>query len=561
MTAVTTKTKARRPRKKTKKKRSSSGRIARREATAETSASTTRRAAVAAVPVVSEPDNNDAAPAEASWLLGDSTSAEVLYRGTRSRQAEWARRSVSDRLAILDRLRAVLADRMEPIAALVREENGKPEVEAISHEVGACIAFVEHLCRVGERHLAGRTEIDAWLPFRVATVTPRPLGVVLIIAPWNVPLAIPFTQTVAALAAGNAVVLKPSEVTPRIGAAIGELLTLAGVPDGLVEIVQGDGKVGAELIDARPDKVFFTGSVATGRRVMAAAARHPIPVCLELGGIDAMIVRDDADLDFAAAAATWGGLFNGGQVCASVERLLVHESVADRVISRLVDRIGELDEDADLGRITSARQRQIYDRHIADARERGLTIACGGRYIGRDKLAPTVIRGPGLRESLVWREETFGPVIAVSTFRDDDHAISLHNDTRFGLTASIISGDVDAADRIAARLDVGAVAINDVAATLYARPALPWGGRGESGFGSSHGREGLLAFTRPHVVDRAAAGLNFKRPWWFPYDSYQREAMRQFALTVARSAPRERVIHAGKLLANLAGQLINTKRL
>ncbi len=504
------------------------------------------------------PVANEARP----WLLGDDSEWTLLFAAARDAQLSWAQQTPARRVAILRRLGPILAARMDEICALVVDENGKPEVEAISHEIGACIGCVSHLGSHAVEILAGRRETNTWLPFRLATVTPRAIGAVLIIAPWNMPLVIPFTQAVTALAAGNAVVLKPSEVTPRVGQLVGDLMVEAGLPAGLFTVVQGDGKTGAALVAARPDKVFFTGSVATGRTVMAAAAAHPVPVCLELGGVDAMIVRPDANLEFAVSAATWGALFNGGQVCASVERLLVSRDISDAFTSRLVDRIAQLDPARDLGRITFAGQRRVYDRHLADARARGLTIVCGGAYLSSDKLAPTVIVGEGIEDALVWREESFGPIVALSTFRGDDDAIAKHNASPCGLTASIFSEDAAAADRMATRLDVGSVSINDVAAALYARPELPWGGRGESGFGSSHGREGLLAFTRPHVIDRPTiAGLDFKRPWWFPYDHHQLAAMRELALAMAAGASADRLSRMSKLGRHVLSQLANRPRL
>ncbi len=494
----------------------------------------------------------------------DGLDAAAIYRTARRAQHGWEALGVQGRLQRLRPLADVIVRRREEIVSRVVADNGKPEFEVITQEVACVVACLDHLQHSAAETLAARRESNVWFAFRSATVTPRAFGAVLIIAPWNIPLAIPMTQVLSALVAGNAVVLKPSEVTPDIGALLGELLAELELPEGLVQVVQGDGAVGATLVDAGPDKVFFTGSVATGRRVMraAASAGAPIPVCLELGGVDGLIVCDDADLDFAATAATWGAMMNAGQVCASVERVLVQRDVADRLIQRMHARIERVDPELDLGRITAAKQRAVYDRHIADARERGLRIVTGGHYLGPDRLAPTLICGAGVQDSLVWREESFGPIVAVASFDDDDDAVRQHNDTPFGLTASVFSGSSSRADAIAVRLRAGAVCINDVAATLYARCELPWGGLGSSGFGRSHGREGLLEFTWPQVLDRPAVwGLDFKRPWWFPYDRDGLEGLKSFTSVVASRSVPSRLRHVSTVGRKLVAQLARHPRL
>jgi succinate-semialdehyde dehydrogenase/glutarate-semialdehyde dehydrogenase len=256
---------------------------------------------------------------------------------------------------------------------------------------------------------------------------------------------------------------------------------------------------------------------------MAAAAGHPIPVCMELGGVDAAIVLEDADVELAASAIVWGAFFNGGQVCASIERLLVHESIRERLLWRVVDKARALEPATDLGRATVARQRQVYEEHLADARARGLALRCGGSFLSDEVLAPTVVEGDGIRDAHVYREESFGPILAVHSFRSDDEAVRLHDELWGGLTASIFSRDHSRARAMAERLDTGLVAIEDVAATLHALPELPWGGVGISGFGRSHGREGLLEFSRSKTIDSPRIGLRFKRPWWFPYGRAQHD--------------------------------------
>jgi len=463
-----------------------------------------------------------------TWLMASADLDTLRLQNARAAQREWAQVSPQQRARQLSRVADALLAREDELVALIQRENGKQPVEALGHEVGASVANIRWLCRSGPDALAPHPVSIAEMPHRRATQAPQPWGLVLVISPWNFPLSIPLGQVIAGLLAGNAVILKPSEITPEIGSVIESLLAPAALPAGLFNVVLGDGQVGASLIAARPDKVFFTGSMATGRKVMRAAAAHPIPVCLELGGVDAMIVLDDADLDLASSAAVWGGFFNGGQVCASVERLLVAESVREAFVSRVVAKAQALEPATDLGRITAPKQREIYDRHLQDARDRGLQIRCGGEYVGPDTLTPTVIDGPGIEASAVYREETFGPIIAAAGFRSDNDAIARHNALWGGLTVSIFSADERRATAMAQRLDAGLVSVNDVAATLHALPQLPWGGVGSSGFGRSHGIEGLLEFTWPKIIETPRAGhLGFKRPWWFPYGADQTELMRQ----------------------------------
>lgn len=469
----------------------------------------------------------------AALALGAANSAtdhRALLARARAASARWQQQSPANRAARLRRLLGELDRKADALAALIAEENGKPEVEALAHELLPSVAHVRWLVEHGPGLLAPTAQPLPWMPVRSARLHRRPHGVVLVISPWNLPLAIPFAQVTAALMGGNAVVLKPSEVTPRVGAEIAELLAVCDLPADLFTIVQGDGATGAALVEARPDKVFFTGSVPTGRRVMAAAAAHPIPVSLELGGVDAMIVLEDADLELASSAAAWGATCNTGQVCASVERLLVHASVVGEFAERLRDKLDRI-APSDLGHATLDRQADVWRAHLADAQERGLALH-GGSWLRPGTLAPTLISGAGTRESAAWNEESFGPLVALLPFGSDDEAVELHDSTPYGLTASVFSRDLDRASAIAERLRCGLVSVNDVGATLYGHAELPWGGVGDSGFGRSHGEEGLLETTWTQVVERGRVA-EIKKPWWYPYGPEQRRVFRQFVRAVA----------------------------
>lgn len=496
------------------------------------------------------------------WLLSRDEEPAFRLRVAREAQATWAIVPLAERARRLDRVADELIRRMDELVALIGEENGKSEVEAIGHEVGSSIGNVRWICANATRILEDAPVSVPLMLHRTTRIGRAPFGACVVISPWNFPLSIPLGQVVAGLVAGNAVILKPSEVTPRIGAMIAELLQPCGLPPNLFQVVEGDGRVGAALIDAGPDKVFFTGSLTTGRTVMAACAKHPIPVSLELGGIDALIVCDDADLEHATSAALWGATMNGGQVCASVERILVDEAIAEAFVGRLLAKAERLDP-ASVGRVTMPRQAQIWERHVADAQRRGLTLLAGGQWAeeGR-RFQPTFIAGDGVQAADVYRDETFGPIAAIATFRGDDQAVRIHNDTAFGLTASVFSASTARGYRIARRLDAGLVAINDVAATLHAFGELPWGGKGASGFGRSHGEDGLLEFTWSKVVDAPQVGVpDFKRPWWYPYDPDQVELMRAFARLNGSRRLREQAQLAGSMGRSLVAMLRHSPRI
>lgn len=496
------------------------------------------------------------------WLLARDDEPSFRLRVAREAQIAWAAVPLAERARRLDRVADEMLRRMNDLVALIASENGKAEVEALGHEVGSGVGNVRWICANAPRLLAEEPVSVTFMLHRTTRIGRAPFGACVVISPWNFPLSIPLGQVIAGLVAGNAVILKPSEFTPKIGAIIAELLAPCGLPPNLFQVVQGDGRVGAALIDAGPDKVFFTGSLTTGRKVMAACAKFPIPVSLELGGIDALIVCDDADIEHATSAALWGATMNGGQVCASVERILVDEAIHDAFVGRLLAKAERLDPTS-IGPVTMPRQGQIWERHVADAEKRGLTVLTGGKWQadGR-RFQATFIEGEGIEAADVYRDETFGPIAAIATFRGDDEAIRKHNDTAFGLTASVFSGSPERADRVARRLDAGLVAINDVAATLHAFGELPWGGKGASGFGRSHGQEGLLEFTWPKVIDAPRAGVpDFKRPWWYPYDPAQVGLMRAFSRLNGTRSVRHGVGLAAEMGTTLLGMLRRDPRI
>ena len=326
-----------------------------------------------------------------------------------------------------------------------------------------------------------------------------------------------------ALMAGNAVVVKPSELTPLTALKIGDVFQRAGLAEGLLSIVTGDGSTGAALADAGVDKIMFTGSVATGKRVAEAAAKHLTSVVLELGGKDPMIVLDDAHLENAARGAVWGAFANAGQACASVERCYVHESIAPEFIQRVVaetralkQNVGTRD-DTDIGAMSSERQLRIVDEHVQDAVKHGANaLTGGGRAAGfaGSFYEPTVLTNVD-HSMEVMREETFGPVLPIMTFQTDDEAVGLANDSIYGLTASVWTKDISRGKRMAEQLEAGTVMVNEVIYT-HALAQTPWGGVKQSGFGRTHGRLGLLELVSArHIhINRISFVPDV---WWFRY--------------------------------------------
>jgi acyl-CoA reductase-like NAD-dependent aldehyde dehydrogenase len=372
-------------------------------------------------------------------------------------------------------------------------------------------------------------------------LTYKPLGVIGIITPWNGPFILALNPTVQALMAGNAVVLKPSEITPFVGQALAKLFADAGLPDGVFQLVTGDGSTGAALVDAGCDKISFTGSVRTGRKIGEACGRQLIPCTLELGGKDPMIVCDDADLERAARGAVWGAFSNAGQVCMSTERVYVAEKIAEPFIARVVELTRELRQgpesegEVDVGAITSPAQLEIIESHVADARARGARVLTGGRrnpaYAGLF-FEPTVLVGV-THDMAIMREETFGPCLPIQVVRDDEEALALANDTSYGLQASVWTRDSWKGRRLANRLAAGGVVVDDCMIT-YAISESPFGGRKESGIGRVNGELGLKSYC--HVQSIVLPRLRPKRELlWYPYKARDLSRLRSVLRLLYRS--------------------------
>lgn len=453
----------------------------------------------------------------------DPSHLSAIIARAKDAQRRWAQLSIKARARYLLRLRSVIFNQQDAIAALIATENGKPIAEALSADIFPVLDILtlyakkaaswlkpESLC-LGKWNLLGRT----------SAIHYHPIGVIGVIAPWNFPFSIPMGQLAASLIAGNSLILKPSEITPRIGRLVETLCRDAGFPDNLVQVISGDGRLGA-LLASHPDidKVVFTGSVETGKKVMAAASPNLTPVTLELGGKDAMIVCRDADLEVASSAALWGAFSNCGQCCASVERVYVDRRVYDSFVKKVLEkaqhlRVGPFTQTVDIGPMTFDRQKQKVSAHVDDAIARGATILWQAKTPSTGYFYPPTILSNVTRDFPIVSEETFGPIMPVLSFDDESDLIDAINDSPYGLTASIWSKNIAHAKKLAARIHAGTVMINEVLYT-FALGQTPWGGPKDSGIGRTHGRLGLLELVEvKHIHTHWLSCL--KSPWWYPY--------------------------------------------
>jgi acyl-CoA reductase-like NAD-dependent aldehyde dehydrogenase len=433
----------------------------------------------------------------------------------REGQRAWAELGFEGRRRALLACKALLVRRVDELVVLVHRENGKPEADALI-EVLLSVEHLDWAARNAARVLGPRrVRGSLLLANHAASVEYQPLGVVGVIGPWNYPVFTPLGSIIYALAAGNAVVFKPSELTPAVGCLLADTFAEAVGGRPVLEVVTGDGATGHALCLAGVDKVALTGSPATGRKVMAACAERLTPVVLELGGKDAMIA--DADLDAAAEQAVWGGMANAGQTCLAVERIYVVDEVYDRFLAKLVERASRIrpggGPDADFGPITLPRQLEIIQRHLDDAFARGARALVGGPDAVHPPYVDPVVLVDAPADALVVREETFGPVLPVVRARDAGHAVALANANPYGLGAAVFAGR--RAEPIARALRSGMTSINSVL-TFAGMPSLPFGGVGQSGFGRTHGPDGLREFTRPKAITRQ------RFPLPFPMQSFDR---------------------------------------
>jgi succinate-semialdehyde dehydrogenase/glutarate-semialdehyde dehydrogenase len=456
----------------------------------------------------------------------DDEVRRVVSRA-RKAQAAWAVLPVLERAHRLLRLRDAFAERAEDLVEVVSRECGKPRHEALVHELTTLLYLLDWYCKRAPDQLAPERVSLQLMKHRTSEVHYVPRGVVGVISPGNFPLSIPMSTVVASLLAGNACVVKPSELTPLTLLSAKKAYDSTGLPEDLFGVVVGGGATGQALVDAGIDYCVFTGGVDTGRKVAAACGARLVPCTLELGGKAPLIACDDCDLERTARAIVMGAFANSGQACVSVERVYAHDRIYERLIARVRDLAGELRQGdpsrdyVDVGAILAPRQIETVQRLVDDALSRGARLVCGGRRPEKDGLRdgqfyePTVLADCN-HAMAVMREESFGPVVPFMRIGTDDEAVTLANDSHLGLNAYVFSRDRARARRIADRIEAGSVVVNDVLSN-YGTVEAPFGGVKHSGFGRIHGIEGLRELChRKHVsVDRIVPPA--RDPFWYPY--------------------------------------------
>jgi succinate-semialdehyde dehydrogenase/glutarate-semialdehyde dehydrogenase len=453
------------------------------------------------------------------------TPAEVhaTIESARVAQREWAKLHLEVRCKRVLKFAEVLMARAEEVIDVLVREGGKTRIEALGMEVIVVADLVRYFAKHAPAMLAPEPIALHLLKHRASYLHFVPRGVIGVIAPWNFPFSIPLGESMMSLIAGNAVVLKPSEVTPLIALKAREIYLAADLPPDLFQVVTGRGAAGAAMIEGGINYCVFTGSVATGKKVAAACGERLIPCTLELGGKAPAVVCEDADLDRAAQAITWGGFANSGQVCASIERVYAVDKVHDDLVARIVKQATALrqgdpsgGDEVDVGAMAWDQQVNHVEKLVDAAVAAGAKVEVGGkRGAGPGQFfQPTVLTN--CRQDMdIMRKEIFGPVIPIMRVADEDEAVRLANDSHLGLLAYVFTKDREHGKRVAERIEAGTVMVNDVLAT-YAAPETPWGGVKQSGIGRTHSAHGLrdLCETRHVNHDRVALP---REVWWYPY--------------------------------------------
>ncbi len=451
-------------------------------------------------------------------LAGRKEITETV-EAARLAQESWKKTDINERARIFNRIGDELLKRKQELKTLITMEMGRPLFES-EIEVLLTYEIVKYFANEGKKYLEG--EAIPINPDTFSFTRYEPVGVVGIIKPWNYPLLLPFWAIAPALLAGNTAVLKPSDLTPFVGIEVGRMCQDAGIPDGVINVVTGDGSTGDYLVRSDIDMVSFTGSAETGKNIMKNSADKLHRISLELGGSDAFVVFKDADIEEAINSAVWGRFMNCGQVCVSPKRIFVEDDIADSFIEGFVNKARSLvigngeDPGTDIGPMVSLEQREKLELQVEDAVRKGAIIECGGKIplSLQDGFyyEPTVLTRV-THEMKVMNEEVFGPVAVISVFDTMDEAIALANGTEYGLGASVWTKNLDIAMRMSSQLECGMVWVNEIC-TLH--PQCPWGGIKHSGMGKDLSRYGISEFVSVKHVN-INFGTEKTRPWWFPY--------------------------------------------
>jgi len=449
-------------------------------------------------------------------------------------QPAWAGTSMKERRTIVERALKIVLERQDEIIETVVKETGKCRTDAMSMEVFSVADQLCYYAKNAEKFLKPRKrKVHGILKLmKQLRIMYKPLGVVGLITPWNGPFVLVMNQATQAILAGNTVVAKGSEVTPYSAKLAEDIYRQAGLPEGVLQVLLGDGETGAAIVNGGVDKVSFTGSVATGRKVAEACASQLIPVTLELGGNDAMIVCADADIDRAADGAWVGSCMNTGHYCCGTERIYVVKDVYDEFLRLILDKGKALRQgqkhgwDEDIGAVFWDRQMAIIEAHVEDARAKGATIHMGGR---RNPELPGLYYEPTVITDVdnsmdIMILETFGPILCIQKVDSEAEALRLANDSEFGLNGNVWTKDKDKGYRMASAIDTGSCSVNDMAVS-YGIPAAPFGGKKNSGLGQVNGKKGLRGYCHemPIVIDRFGG----KMQNGYPYDTKSAEGMKK----------------------------------
>ena len=449
-------------------------------------------------------------------------------------QPAWASTSMKERRIIVERALKIVLERQDEIIETVVKETGKCRTDAMSMEVFSVADQLCYYAKNAEKFLKPRKrKVHGLLKLmKQLRIMYKPLGVVGLITPWNGPFVLVMNQATQAVLAGNTVVAKGSEVTPYSAKLAEDIYRQAGLPEGVLQVLLGDGETGAAIVNGGVDKVSFTGSVATVRKVAEACASQLIPVTLELGGNDAMIVGADADIDRAADGAWVGSCMNTGHYCCGTERIYVVKDVYDEFLRLILDQGKALRQgqkhgwDEDVGAVFWDRQMTIIEAHVEDARAKGATIHMGGR---RNPELPGLYYEPTVITDVdnsmdIMILETFGPILCIQKVDSEAEALRLANDSEFGLNGNVWTKDKDKGYRMASAIDTGSCSVNDMAVS-YGIPAAPFGGKKNSGLGQVNGKKGLRGYCHemPIVIDRFGG----KMQNGYPYDAKSAEGMKK----------------------------------
>ncbi|TNF28680.1 MAG: aldehyde dehydrogenase family protein [Deltaproteobacteria bacterium] len=472
-------------------------------------------------PLEGDVTNVERSKCTTSWKNPSSEETVTVFERSKAAEREISSLTVSQRLKYITALKKLILDEKEKIVDLIQKDTGKGRSDALFSEI---FGILDHLTFLEKESIKALKDETVKTPIALmgkkSQLFYEGLGTILIISPWNYPFYQAIVPLTVSFVAGNATIYKPSEFTPLEG-LVEDLLFRAGFKEDWVQIVYGDGKTGASLIDQRPDKIFFTGSVATGKKIMAKASEQLIPVELELGGKDPLIVFEDANIDRAVAGALWGSLTNTGQSCTSVERVYVQESVFEKFKAKMVEKAKTIkqeidkDGDSDIGSMTTESQVKIVKSHLDDALSKGAVLLTGNDWNGSDKMIPPLVFENINSQMKICKEETFGPILPLYSFIDEQDAIHMANDSEFGLSASVWTADKSRAIRVSRKIKTGNVSINNVMLT-EGNPYLPFGGVKNSGIGRYKGVHGLRSFCnmKSILIDGNSGKIEAN---WFPY--------------------------------------------